>query len=175
MTAFEQKFQVNEMILNQMKYEDWPQVRNIYLEGIQTGHATFEQEAPSWCKWDASHMVDGRIVARRKGRVIGWAALTSTSSRCVYSGVAEVTVYVASDYSGQGVGSALLEKLVDESEKLNIWTLQAGIFPENKASVAVHRKAEFEIVGLRKRLGKMNGVWRDVLLLERRSETVGID
>lgn len=152
---------------------DWEEVRGIYLDGIATGHATFETEAPSWEAWDAAHRVDCRLVARESGAVTGWAALSPVSGRCVYRGVAEVSVYVAAAARGRGVGRLLLQALVEMSERAGIWTLQAGIFPENVASLAAHRACGFREVGRRERLGRLQGVWRDVLLLERRSRSVG--
>jgi L-amino acid N-acyltransferase YncA len=152
-----------------MRSEDWDEVRGIYLEGIATGHATFEMEAPSWKKWNAEHRLEARLVARAKDRVVGWAALSAVSQREVYRGVAEVSVYVSEGARGRGVGRTLLEALVRESEEAGVWTLQAGIFPENEASIALHRRCGFRVVGLRKRLGLLAGVWRDVYLLERRS------
>ena len=156
-----------------MEPTDWEWVRAIYLEGVASGQATFEVEAPSWDQWDAAHCHFARLVARSGGRVVGWAALSPVSNHCVYGGVAEVSVYVAEQARGRGVGRALLQALVEASEQASIWTLQAGIFPENAASVALHRNCGFREVGRRERLGRMNGVWRDVLLLERRSRTVG--
>jgi phosphinothricin acetyltransferase len=153
---------------------DWPAVRAIYLEGIATGNATFETEAPSWESWDAAHAAEPRLLARDAGgAVLGWAALTPVSGRCVYAGVGDLSVYVASSARGRGVGRALLLALVSESERAGIWTLQAGIFPENEASLALHKSCGFRDVGRRERIGKMNGVWRDVILLEKRSGTVG--
>jgi phosphinothricin acetyltransferase len=160
--------------IDQMKADDWPQVRAIYLEGIATGNATFEADAPSWEKWDAAHLRNVRLVARDKENVLGWAALSPVSSRCVYGGVAEVSVYVRETGRGQGVGRALLEAVVEESERNGIWTLQAGVFPENTASVNLHLRCGFRAVGKRERIGKLNGIWRDTLLLERRSKKVGI-
>jgi L-amino acid N-acyltransferase YncA len=153
---------------------DWSSVRTIYQEGIDTGNATFEKEAPDWEHWDSAHLRDGRLVAERGETVVGWAALAPVSGRCVYSGVAEVSVYVAASARGQGVGEALLGSLVKESEARGFWTLQTGIFPENKASLALHQKCGFRIIGQRKRLGKMGDRWRDVMLLERRSTVVGM-
>lgn len=154
--------------------EHWDEVRAIYLEGIATGHATFQQSVPEWYEWHMGHLPNCRLVALRGNEVLGWAALTSVSGRCVYAGVAEVSVYVAQSARGQGVGAALLTQLIAESEAAGIWTLQAGIFPENAASLVLHAKAGFRIIGARERLGQMNGRWRDVVLLERRSNTVGI-
>jgi phosphinothricin acetyltransferase len=152
---------------------DWEDVRRIYLEGIADGNATFETEAPSWEKWDASHRPAPRLVARESGSTVGWAALSSVSSREAYHGVAEVSVYVAAGARGRGVGRALLTELVRRSEESGVWTLQAGIFPENTASLALHRVCGFRTVGRRERLGRLAGVWRDVMLLERRSDRVG--
>ena len=157
-----------------MTPEDWPPVRAIYLEGIATGNATFETSAPEWEKWDAAHMPSCRLVARSNGGVLGWAALSPVSSRCVYAGVAEVSVYVAAAARGRGVGLQLLSGLVAASEQAGIWTLQAGIFAGNEASVRLHERCGFHIVGRRERLGQLKGKWRDVLLMERRSEVVGV-
>jgi phosphinothricin acetyltransferase len=151
---------------------DWPEVAAIYADGIETGNATFEVAPPSWEDWDAGH-TDIRLVAELDGRTAGWASLSPTSSRCCYRGVVENSVYVASWAQGQGVGRALLEEIIARSEAAGIWTLVAGIFPENKASVRLHLGCGFRLVGVRERLGELNGVWRDVLLLERRSEVVG--
>ena len=156
------------------KKSDWSQIRSIYLEGITTGQATFETGVPAWEKWHAEHLVQGRLVVRSGEIVIGWAALSPVSGRCVYAGVAEVSIYIGEKYRGQGVGQALLAALIAVSEQMDLWTLQAGIFPENKASLALHKKAGFREVGRRERIGQLNGVWRDVMLLERRSKTVGV-
>lgn len=157
-----------------MQPHDWPAVRAIYLEGIATGNATFEQTAPEWESWDSGHLAKARIVARSPaGAVLGWAALSGMSSRCVYAGVAEVSIYVAAQARGCGVGGQLLSRLIADSEAAGIWTLQAGIFPENAASIALHQRAGFRMLGRRERLGQMNGRWRDVLLLERRSTVAG--
>ena len=166
----------------------WPVVREIYREGIATGNATFETELPDWEKWDSVHHKHCRLVALEpiaedagdfliplgKLRVLGWAALSPVSSRIVYSGVAEVSVYVAANTRGSGVGKFLLQALIEESELHGIWTLQAGIFPENVASIALHKSCGFRKVGVRRRIGKLGEVWRDVLLLERRSARVGV-
>ena len=158
-----------------LRPDDWETVRGIYLEGISTGHATFETQAPAWEKWDSDHLCAARLVARDGPAILGWAAISPVSGRCVYAGVAEVSVYVAESARGRGVGRALLEALVRASEDEGIWTLQAGIFPENVASLAVHRRCGFRDVGRRERLGRLGGAWRDVLLLERRSPRVGTD
>ena len=159
-----------------MHASDWVDVRAIYLEGIETGNATFETEAPSWESWDSAHMPEPRLAARHgSGRVLGWAALTPVSGRCVYAGVGDLSVYVAATARGRGVGRALLEALIEASERSGIWTLQAGIFPENVASLELHRGCGFREVGRRERIGKLKGVWRDVLLLERRSGAIGVE
>jgi L-amino acid N-acyltransferase YncA len=154
--------------------EDWPFVKAIYAEGIAEGNATFEPEAPEWKKWDAGHLPKARLAAVIGGGVVGWAALSPVSGRCVYAGVAEVSVYVAAAARGKGVGKVLLRAMIAVSEAEGMWTLQAGIFPENEASLALHRGCGFRIVGRRERIGNMNGRWRDVLLLERRSAAVGV-
>lgn len=156
-----------------MTAADWEQVRAIYLEGIQTGQATFETEAPDWEKWDASHLPQCRLIARASETIKGWAALSLVSSRPVYAGVAEVSVYVARDSRGSGIGRTLLQSLIACSERQGIWTLQAGILPENAQSLALHKRCGFREVGRRERIGKLNATWRDVILLERRSETIG--
>lgn len=157
-----------------MTPDDWPQVRAIYQEGIDTGDATFETRAPEWEGWDGKFLPAPRLVAVEEETVLGWAALGSVSDRCVYGGVAEVVVYVGSMARSKGLGTRLLKALAEASEEAGIWTLQAGIFPENTGSVRIHEKCGFRIVGTRERLGKMGDRWRDVLLLERRSERVGL-
>ena len=154
---------------------DWDCLRSIYLEGIATGQATFETLAPSWERWDSAHLPAPRLVAASEKQIVGWAAVSPVSSRAVYAGVAEVSVYVGNDSRGKGVGKGLLELLVLESERNDIWTLQASIFPENVASMALHKSCGFREVGRRERIGKMKGVWRDTILLERRSKRVGSD
>lgn len=156
-----------------MTESDWPLVRGIYREGLATGLATFETDVPEWEHWDETHLADCRFVARQDDRLLGWAAVSPVSSRCVYGGVGEVSVYVGEGARGQGVGGRLLSALVEASERAGLWTLQAGIFPENVASVTLHEKCGFRVVGRRERLGQYHGVWRDVLLLERRSTVIG--
>jgi L-amino acid N-acyltransferase YncA len=157
-----------------MQPSDWPTVREIYGEGIATGQATFETQLPDWEKWDSRHRQDCRLIARRGNQVLGWAALSPVSGRRVYSGVAEVSVYVAAAARGRGVGQELLKALIAESERCGVWTLQAGIFPDNAASIAIHKSCGFQEVGKRQRIGKLGETWRDVLLLERRSTAVGM-
>ncbi len=161
--------------IHPMVPEDWEDVRRIYLEGIDTGNATFQQEAPSWTEWNETHITTCRLVARSASAVLGWAALSPTSGRCVYGGVAEVSIYVSQINRGKGIGSRLLNALIEESEQNGFWTLQAGIFPENSASLKLHKAFRFRAVGRRERIGKMNGMWRDIILLERRSHVVGMD
>lgn len=161
-------------VIDQMRDADWEQVSAIYLEGIATSLATFETDAPSWEKWNNGHLQKPRLVVRAGNNILGWAALSPVSNRCVYGGVAEVSVYVGEMGRGQGIGRALLQALIEESEKNGIWTLQAGIFPENTASVNLHLRCDFREVGRRERIGKLNGEWRDTLLLERRSKSVGL-
>lgn len=160
-----------------LRSENWPAVREIYGEGIDTENATFETELPDWEKWDASHRKDCRLIAvdsESASQILGWAALSSVSTRWVYRGVAEVSVYVAAKARGLGMGKALMEALVRESEHGGIWTLQAGIFPENTASIALHKSFGFREVGIRSKIGQVREVWRDVVLLERRSLVVGV-
>jgi phosphinothricin acetyltransferase len=152
---------------------DWPQVEAIYREGIATGHATFETETPSWERWDARHLPVARLVVRAGDTISGWAALSPASSRKVYAGVAEVSVYVAHGVRRLGIGKLLLLTLVEHSEQNGIWTLQASIFPENAASIALHESCGFRIVGRRERIGQLHGQWRDTLLMERRSTVAG--
>jgi L-amino acid N-acyltransferase YncA len=153
---------------------DWQEVRAIYQEGIATGNATFETTAPDWDKWDSGHFPFCRLVARLDGEVAGWAALSPVSARHVYRGVAEISVYVAGYARGLGLGRKLLQTLIPESERQGIWTIQAGIFPENTASLELHRAAGFRVIGKRERPGCLDGKWRDVMLLERRSLVVGV-
>lgn len=154
--------------------QHWEAVKKIYEEGIATGNATFQTTAPAWEEWDQSHVQQARLVAIENGEVLGWAAITPVSGRCVYAGVGEVSVYVSAAARGKGIGKQLLQVLITESENNNFWTLQAGIFPENAASIAIHQSCGFRIVGTREKIGKMNGSWRDTVLLERRSDKTGI-
>lgn len=152
--------------------EHWPHAARIYAEGIATGNATFETEVPRWEDWDAAHLPEHRFIALREATVIGWVAAGAVSNRCVYAGVVEHSVYVAGSERGRGVGRALLERLILSTEAAGIWTIQTGIFPENEESLRLHERVGFRRVGRRERLGKHNGVWRDVLMLERRSQNV---
>ncbi len=152
--------------------EHWPGVARVYEEGIATRNATFETEVPTWEAWDSSHLPGHRFVAVREGEVVGWVAVGPVSGRCVYAGVVENSVYVAESVRGQGVGRSLLEALIASTEAAGIWTIQAGMFPENEGSIRLHRSVGFTTVGTYERLGKLDGVWRDVLMLERRSPNV---
>ena len=165
--------------LRAMTPDDWPAVARIYAEGLATGDASFETEPPSWDVWDAGHLKSCRTVAVSgedgEEDVLGWAALSPVSTRCVYGGVGEVSVYVAERARGRGLGRTLLDRLVVDSEAARLWTLQAGIFPENEASIRIHELCGFRMVGVRERVGKLAGRWRDTVLMERRSLTVGTD
>lgn len=159
-----------------MQPEDWPAIQVIYLEGIASGKSTFETSAPDWETWDRSHRQDCRLVAESvNGRVIGWAALSQISKRHVYHGVADVSIYVGETSRGNGIGRILLSLLVEESERVGIWTLQSGIFAENEASFRLHQACGFRLVGRRESIAQLNGVWHDTLLMERRSKIVGLD
>lgn len=155
-----------------MTSEDWEAVAAIYAEGISTGDATFETTVPTWAEWDASHHMNCRLVMETDDDVAGWAALAPVSSRDVYRGVAESSIYIASSARGLGIGSRLLAALVACSETAGFWMLQAGVFPENEASIRLHERRGFRIVGTRQRIGRLGSVWRDVILLERRSSRI---
>src|SRR4051794_23426407 len=164
-----------DLSIETMTPADWVAVRAIYREGIATGNATFETDAPDWEPWDRSHRPDGRLVARAVETLVGWAALSPVSPRPVSAGVAEVSLYVAASARGQGVGTALLQALIEASERAGIWTIQGSIFAENGASLALVRACGFREVGRRERIGRLSGVWRDTILVERRSRVVGAE
>jgi L-amino acid N-acyltransferase YncA len=166
---------MNDIKIDRMTDESWVDVARIYESGIATKNATFQTEAPDWDSWDMTHRKDCRLIALINDKIVGWAALSPVSGRCVYAGVAEVSVYVDSGFRGMGIGDKLMESLIRQSELNNIWTLQAGIFPENTTSIKLHHKHGFRTIGIRERIGKMDKTWRDVAMLERRSSTVGID
>jgi phosphinothricin acetyltransferase len=163
------------MEIRSMHPKDWPAVSQIYKEGITTGYATFEKEVPTYENWNKAHIKECRLIACEEDTTMGWAALSPVSSRCVYGGVAEVSVYVSNDHRGKGIGKHLLLSLIDASEKAGYWTIQAGIFPENKASTIIHEQCGFRLIGRRERVGKLDGIWKDNLIFERRSTSVGID
>ena len=158
-----------------MQPDDWFAVSEIYAEGITTGFATFERDIPSYEIWDAAHMKSCRLVAVKENRVLGWAALSPVSNRCVYAGAAEVSVYIGQNNRGMGIGKLLMKHLIQKSENEGLWTLQSGIFSENEGSILLHIKMGFRYIGKREKVGKLNGVWKDNLLYERRSKIIGID
>lgn len=163
----------NNLIVRTMLPVNWPSVADIYVQGLSTKNSTFQTEAPTWEEWDRNHSDTLRFVAVINEIVTGWAALSPVSSRPVYAGVMEVSVYVHEDYRGKGIGNTLLQQLITESEAKNIWTLQSGIFPENSPSIALHQRFGFRKIGYREKIGKMDGVWRDTVLMERRSKIAG--
>lgn len=161
-------------LIDQMKASDWEEVCNIYLEGIQTGNATFQSEVPTWEEWDSDHLKECRFVARRDDQILGWVALSPISNRPVFKGVAEDSIYIKSEYRGIGVATSLMKHLIKQSELLGFWTLEAKIFPENVESIILHKKFGFKSVGIREKIGQsVLGVWRDIDVLERRSSSVG--
>ncbi|ACT92163.1 GNAT family N-acetyltransferase [Dyadobacter fermentans] len=162
-------------IIRALIVSDWQQVKQIYQLGMDTGDATYETQAPEMDALKGKFLAEPQLVAEENGEVIGWAFLSVVSSRCVYGGVAETSVYIHPQFHGRGIGRALLSAIIPLSEKFGFWTLQAQIFPENKASIALHEGQGFREVGYREKLGKRNGIWRDVILLERRSQVVGND
>jgi L-amino acid N-acyltransferase YncA len=161
---------LSQLVLRAMRAEDWPAVAAIYAEGIATRRATFETDVPSWDAWNQAHLIEHRVVAELAGEVVGWAALSPVSERCCYAGVVENSIYVASGVRGRGVGRALLQRLVQDADHAGIWTIQTGIFPENLPSIRLHMSCGFRVVGVRERIGRLDGVWKDVVFLERRSE-----
>lgn len=163
---------MSNVVLAAMLPEHWDAVARIYADGMATGNATFETDIPTWQAWDESHLANHRLVALADSRVLGWTALSPVSDRCVYAGVAEESVYVAADARGRGIGRLLLEELIRASEAAGIWTVQTGILPENDASLRLHERVGFRVVGVRQRLGQREGVWRDVVFLERRSALI---
>ena len=160
------------VVVRDLLPDDWPEVSRIFAEGIASGNATFETKVPSWEDWDSAHLPEHRLVAEREGHVVGWIALVPVSPRACYAGVAEVSAYVGEEARGEGVGAELMAALVQSSERGGIWTLQTGVFPDNEASLGLLRRFGFRVIGTQERIGQMHGLWRDVVLLERRSEVV---
>ncbi|MDO1513246.1 GNAT family N-acetyltransferase [Maribacter confluentis] len=164
-----------KLTIRPMLATDWESVADIYAEGIATGVATFETEIPSYEVWDRAHMEICRLVALNESKILGWAALSPVSSRCVYGGVAEVSIYISQSSRGKGIGKQLLSHLIQASEKEGIWTLQSGVFPTNIGSIKVHKAVGFRQIGVRERVGKLKGIWMDNVLFERRSKVIGVD
>jgi L-amino acid N-acyltransferase YncA len=162
------------MEIKPIKENNYSAIAEIYLQGIATGHATFQTEAPEWEAWDKGHLSFCRLAAFEGNEMLGWAALSPVSSRCVYGGVVEVSIYIATNARGKGIGKLLFEKLIKESEENGLWTLQSGIFPENIGSIKLHEDMGFRKIGFREKIGNMNGVWRDNVIMERRSKIVGV-
>lgn len=153
----------------------YQEIANIYKQGIETGIATFETTVPTWETWNEIKLLHSRFVAVDNNDVLGWVALSKVSNRCVYEGVAEVSIYIAENHRGKGVGKILMENVIKESETNCIWTLQSGMFAENEATIALHKIVGFRIIGYREKVGKLAGVWKDNVIMERRSKVVGID
>ncbi len=169
------KIELANIQINTILEDNFSEVQQIYLQGLETGNASFETSVPDWNKWNKQHCLHSRISVSIDNKMIGWAALSPVSERCVYDGVSEISVYVHKDFRDQGVGTILLKRLIDESESNGIWSLMSGVFPENKTSIKLHLNEGFRIVGTREKIAKMNNVWRDTLLLQRRSTKIGID
>lgn len=163
-----------ELVIRNLDVRDWKPVSEIYRQGIETKNATFEKSVPSWVEWMKKYLLSCSLVGELHKEVVGWAAISEVSARGVYKGVAEVSVYVASAHWNTGIGKELLFALIDESERRGIWTLQAVIFPENTQSIKLHKSCGFKKVGTRKRIGFMDGRWRDTVLFERRSKVIGV-
>lgn len=158
-----------------IRKDHFPEIAEIYRQGLETGHAKFETNVPTWEDWDKGKLKHSRLVATLDNTVVGWAALSAVSDRCVYGGVAEVSIYISNNHQGKGIGKALMQKLIEESEGNDIWTLQSGMFPENEATVALHENAGFRIIGHREKVGKLGNTWHDTIMMERRSKTIGIN
>lgn len=162
------------MVITAIAKEYYSNISRIYREGIETGSATFETTVPEWEEWDKSKLKHSRLAVVVDGIIVGWAALSAVSDRCIYGGVAEVSIYISHQHRGKGIGKILMARLIEESEANGIWTLQSGMFPENEATIALHKHFGFRIIGHREKIGKLGDTWRDTILMERRSKTVGI-
>ncbi len=162
----------NKITIKSMLPEHWSEVAIIYQDGVETGMATFEKEIPSWEVWDSNHIKACRIIAVLNKKIVGWAALSPVSSRCVYGGVGEVSVYVSNGFRGNQIGEKLLRRLIMESEENGLWTIQSSVFPENIGSIKLHEKVGFRKIGYREKIGALNGVWKDNILLEKRSKLI---
>lgn len=163
------------MEIRSISKEHFPEIITIYQQGIDTGNATFETIVPAWEAWNEQKLPYCRLMAVDNDTILGWAALSKVSSRCVYEGVAEVSIYVSQDHRGKRVGEFLMKNLIEESETQGIWTLQSGMFPENEGTISLHKKMGFRVIGFREKIGKLEGVWRDNILMERRSKKVGVE
>jgi L-amino acid N-acyltransferase YncA len=163
---------MTKLNIAEMSPADWPEVESIYIEGLETGLATFEIESPGWENWDSGHLKVGRLVAKVEDKIVGWAALSAVSKRQAYKGVAEVSIYIGKDFRGKGVGKKLFGELITLSERAGFWTLQSSVFKENVATIALHKSMGFREIGYREKIGQLNGVWRDTVLLERRSKLI---
>ncbi|MEM7106322.1 MAG: N-acetyltransferase family protein [Bacteroidota bacterium] len=160
------------MTIRPLLPSDWPKVESIYLEGIATNNATFETSSPGWARWDKSHLPACRFVAEIDGEIAGWVAISPVSDRCVYGGVGETSIYIGNRFQGRGLATALMKKVIKASEDEGLWTLMAATFPENEPSIKLHQKVGFRIIGVREKIGKHYGKWRDTVLMERRSEVI---
>jgi L-amino acid N-acyltransferase YncA len=163
-----------DLIIRKMEASDYDDVKRIYTEGIETKNATFEKSAPAWDEWNSKKLPHSRLIAMLGDEIVGWAALSATSDRHVYRGINEVSIYIAAAHSGKGIGKKLMESLIEVSEKNGVWTLYSSIFPENTASISLHKSCGFREIGYMEKAGCMDGVWRDTVLLERRSKVAGV-
>lgn len=169
------KLTQNEIQVRSIDVSNFHEVQTIYQHGLDTRNATFETNIPTWEKWDASHLTHSRIGIYYQDKMVGWGSLTKVSDRCVYEGVAEISVYIHKDFWGRGIGTIVMNQLIEESERNGIWSLMSGVFPENESSIQLHLKHNFRIIGTRERIAKLDNQWRNTVLLQRRSDVVGVD